>query len=187
MTPISMNPRTWMVAHPRRLAIESNRFDLRVHGETTRALPDRPLLEHGEDLLEHSCHFRLNHVRRCECADLQPRLAVVVVSIVLRNLSTSRTCHRVRTLLIFAFDAANFSRRSPDFHSSLRPGSFFLPRFGLIEFSHSSRSRMILCHRQTQPRTGSKTTSTLRALSGRYRVCADPIVPCCRCRVTRGG
>ena len=63
MVPISMNLHAWMVAHPRRLAIEANWFDLRVHRETTRALPDRSLLEHGEDLLEHRCHFRLNRVR----------------------------------------------------------------------------------------------------------------------------
>ena len=99
----------------------------------------------------------------------------------------SPTCHRVRMLLIFAFDAPTFWRRSPDFQSSLIPGIFFLPRFGLIEFSHSSRSRMILRHRHTPPRTESKATRTLRAPSGRCRVCADPIVPCCRCRVTRGG
>jgi len=46
-------------------------------------------------------------------------------------------------LLILAFDRAIFSRRSPDFHRSLKPG-FFLRRFELIEFSHSSRSRIIL-------------------------------------------
>ena len=123
-------------------------------------MPDRALLllEYAEYLLEHagyllellelSCRFGMNrvqsakdHVRRYECADLKSHLVVVVVSIVrLRNLSGPRTCHRVRMLLIFAVTAANFSRRSPDFHSSLRPGLFFLPRFGLIEFSHSSRS-----------------------------------------------
>ena len=72
-----------MVAHPGRLTIEANGFDLRVHCETTRALPYRPLLEHGEDLLEQRCRFRLSsvhspkdHVRRYECADLQSHLAV---------------------------------------------------------------------------------------------------------------
>ena len=149
-----MTLQAWMVAHPRRLTVEANWFDLRVHRETTRALPDRPLLEHGEYLLEHSCHFCLNHVRRCECADLQPHLAIGDGSqhdSSPKNSSTTRTCHRVRTPLIFAFDATNLTRRSPDFHSALRPGSFFCPRFGLIEFSQSSRSRMILRHRQTQP------------------------------------
>ena len=137
-----------------------------MHREATSALPDRPLLEHREYLLEESCRFRLSgvhspkdhvrfplsrvhsskyHVRRCECANLQSHLAVKVVSTVsIRNLSAPRTCHRVRMLLILAFNATIFSRRSPDFHSSLRPGSFFLPRLGLIEFSHSSRSPMIL-------------------------------------------
>ena len=153
-----------MVAHPCRLAIEARRFDLRVHRETTRSLADRalPLLEHAEYLLEHGgyllellelrCRFGMNrvqspkdHVRRYECADLKSHLVVVVVNKVrLRNLSAPRTCHRVRMLLIFAFTAANFSRKSPDFHSSLRPGLFFLPGFGLIEFSHSSRSRRTL-------------------------------------------
>ena len=83
MLPISMGLRAWMVAHPCCLAIEANGFDLRVHRETTRALADRPLLEHGEDLLEHSCHFRLSrvhspkdHVGRYKCADLQSHLAV---------------------------------------------------------------------------------------------------------------
>ena len=62
-----------------------------MHRETTRALPDLPLLEHGEHLLEHGRHFglsRKDHVRRHECADLQSCLAVMVVSTVhLRNLS----------------------------------------------------------------------------------------------------
>ena len=133
-------------------------------------------------------HSAKDHVRRCECADLQSHLTAVIVNAVrLCNLSAPPTCHRERILLIFAFDATTFLCRSPDLHSSLSPGIFFLPRFGLIEFSHSSRSRTILRHRQTWPRPESKTTRTLRAPSGRCRVCADPIVPCCRCRVTRGG
>ena len=152
-------------------------------------------MEHGEYLLEQSSCFRLSrahspedHVRRYECADLQPRLAVMVISTVrLRNPSADRTCHRARMLLIFTFDAANLSRRSPDFHNSLRPDRFFLPRFGWIEFSHSSRSRRILHHRQTQRQTGSKTVHTLRAPSSRCRVHAGPIVLCFRCKVTLGG
>ena len=72
-----------------------------------RPLPDQALLllEHGEYLLEHggyllellklSCCFGVNrvqspedHVRRCECADLQSHLAVMVVSkLRLRNLN----------------------------------------------------------------------------------------------------
>ena len=123
------------------------------------------MLEHGEHLLELSRHFGVNrvqsskdHIRRYECADLKSCLDVVVVvsTVRLRNLSEPRTCHRARTLPIFAFDATNFSRRSPDFHSSLRPGSFFLPRFGLIEFSHPSRSPRILRHRQTRQRMGAR-------------------------------
>ena len=157
-----------MITYPRRLAYEASRFDLRVHRETTSAFPDRPLLEHGDYLfylLEQSCRLRLSgvhspkdhvcfrlsrvhspkyQVRRCECADLQSHLAVVVSTVRFRNLSAPRTCHRVRTLLILAFNATIFSRRSPDFHISLSPGIFFFPRFGLIEFSHSSRSPMIL-------------------------------------------
>ena len=74
---------------------------------------------------------------------------MVVSTICPQNLRAPCTCHRVRTLLIFALDATIFSRRSPDFHSSLRPGSFFLPMFGCIEFSQSSRSSTILRHRQT--------------------------------------
>ena len=60
-------------------------------------------------------------------------------------------------LLILAFDATIFSRRSPDFHSSLILGSFFLPKSGLIELSHLSRSRIILfivrpvCKREAGP------------------------------------
>ena len=187
----------WMVTHPRRLAIEAIRFDLRVHRETTRALSDWPLLllENGEYLLEHRCRFRLSrvhsakdHVCRCESANLQSHLDVMVVSTFrLRKVGDPRTCHRVRIPPVFAFNATNFSRRSPDFHSSLRPDSFFFPRFGLIVFSHSSRSRKMLYHRQTHPRTGSRTTRTLRAPSSRCRVYAGLIVPCCRCRVTRGG
>ena len=125
-------------------------------------MADRTLLEHGEYLLKHggyllellglSSRFGVNrvqspknYVRRYECADLKSHLVVMVVSVVRpRNLSGPRTCHRVRMLLIFAFTVANFSRRSPDFHTSLRPGLFFLPRFGLVEFSHSSRSRRTL-------------------------------------------
>ena len=48
-----------------------------------RALPDLPLLEHGEYLLEHSCHLRLSgvhppkdQVRRYKCTDLQSHLTV---------------------------------------------------------------------------------------------------------------
>ena len=60
-----------------------------------RALPDRALLEHGEHLLELSCHFGLNrvqlpkdHVCRYECSDLKSHLVMVVVNKVrLRNLS----------------------------------------------------------------------------------------------------
>ena len=62
-----------------------------------------------------------------------------------RTLVSPRTCHRLRILLILAFAATIFSRRSPDFHSSLRLGSFFLPKSGLIVLSHLSRSRTILC------------------------------------------
>ena len=169
----------WMITHPRCLAIEASRFDLRVHRETTSALPDRPLLKHREYLLEESCRFRLSgvhlskdhvrfplsrvhsskyHVCRCKCANLQSHLVVKVVSPVsIRNLSAPRTCHRVRMLLILVFNATSFSRRSPDFHSSLRPGSLFLSRLGLIEFSHLSRSLMILrivrpvCEREARP------------------------------------
>ena len=145
--------------------------------------------------MEQSCRFCLSrvhspkdHVRRCECADLQSHLDVMVVSTVRPyDLSAPRTCHRARTPLIFAFNATNFSCRSPAFHNCLIPGSFFLPRSGLIEFSHASRPCRILRHRQTRPRPGSKTTHTLRAPSGQCRVYADPIVPCFRCRVTRGG
>ena len=154
-----------MITCPRRLAYEASRFDLRVHRETTSALPDWPLLEHGGYLLDQSCRLRLSgvhspkdhvyfrlsrvhspkyQVRRCECADLQSHLAVVVVSTVrFRNLHP-RTCHRVRTLLILAFNATSFSRRSPDFHNSIRPGNLLLPRLGLIEVSHSSKSPMTL-------------------------------------------
>ena len=90
----------------RRLAIEARRFDLRVHRDTTRPLPDRAflLLEYGEYLLEHggyllehggyllellklSCRFGVNrvqspkhYVRRYECTDLQSHLVVMVVS-----------------------------------------------------------------------------------------------------------
>jgi len=138
--------------YPRRLAIEPSRLDLRVHREGMCMLPDGPLLEHSEHLLEQSCRFSLSRVnspkgrcRRCECADLQSHLGVTMVSTVhLRNLNAPRTCHRARMLRILAFDAIIFSRRSPDFHSCLKPGSFFLPRFGLIAFNHSSISRMIL-------------------------------------------
>ena len=169
-----------MITHPRRLAIEASRFDLRVHRETTSALPDPPLLKHREYLLEESRRFRLSgvhspkdtvcvplsrvhsskyHVRRCECANLQSHLVVKVVSTVsIRNLSAPRTCHRVRMLLILLFNAASFCRRSPDFHNSLRPGTLFLSRLGLTEFSHSSRSLIILhivrpvCEREARPR-----------------------------------
>ena len=55
-----------MVTHPRRLAIEASRFDLRVDRETTRALSDRPLLENGEYLLEQSCRFRMSRVHSPE-------------------------------------------------------------------------------------------------------------------------
>ena len=165
-------------------------------------MPDRSLLEHGEYLLELSCHFGLSRihspkvpkdqVRRCQCAELKSHLAVMDGSqhdppLPKPGHHLVRTCHRVRTLLIFAFDATNFSRRSPDLHSALRPGSFFFPRFGLTEFSQSSRSRMILPHRQTRVRTESNTTRTPRAPSDQCQDCADPIVLCCCCRVTRAG
>ena len=113
------------------------------------------MLEYGDHLLEQSRSFSLSRVqslklpnggcRGCECTDLQTYLVVMAVSTVRRrNLTIVRTCHRRWMLLIFAFDATSFSRRSPDFHSSLKPGNFLLPRFGLIEFSQSSSSRMIL-------------------------------------------
>ena len=131
--------------------------------------------------MEQSCRFRLSrvhspedHVCRYECADLQSHLAVMVISKVrLRNLSGSppHTCHRARTPLIFAFDAVNFSRRSPAFHSSLTPGSFFfLPRFGLTEFSHSSRSHKILRQRvrpaqEREAKSNTYSASSFRSVS----------------------
>jgi len=73
----------YMVAYPRRLAIESSRLDLRVHRDSTGALPDGRLMEHGDDLLYQGCRFRLkDRRRRYECADLESRLAVTVVSTV---------------------------------------------------------------------------------------------------------
>jgi hypothetical protein len=78
-----------MVTHPCRLAIEAIWLDLRVHRERPSALPDGPLLEHGEYLLEKSCRFGLSRIhspkndsRRYECADLQSHLAVMMVSTV---------------------------------------------------------------------------------------------------------
>ena len=153
--------------------------------------PDRALLEHGEYLLERSRHFglsRKDHARRGKCAKLHSHLAVMVINTVqLRNLSAPLTCHRVRMLLIFAFDAANFSLRSPDFHTSLGPGSFFLPRFGLISLSQFSRSPRTLRHRQTHTQAGSKTTRTLQAPSGQCLVYVGLVVPFYRCRMSRGG
>ena len=62
MVVISIYIQAMMVIHPRSLAIEASRFDLRVHRETTRALADRPLLEHSEYMLEQNCRFRRNEV-----------------------------------------------------------------------------------------------------------------------------
>ena len=59
-------------------------------------------------------------------------------------------------LLTLAFAAASFSRRSPDFHSSFRLGSCFLPKSGLIELRHLLRSRnSVDC--QTRPQTAGRT------------------------------
>ena len=76
-----------MVTHPRRLAIEASGLDLGVHRESTSALPDGRLLEHGDDLLEQGRRFSLTRVqspedrrRRCECTDLQSCLAVMMIN-----------------------------------------------------------------------------------------------------------
>ena len=133
-------------------------------------MTDWPLLEHGEYLLEQGCRFRLSRVQSGKCADLQSDLGVTAISrVCLRTLGALCTCHRLRTLPIITFDATNFSRMSPDFHNSLRLGSFFFPRFGLIEFSQSSRSRMILWNGQIPAANGKDghaySASSLRSVS----------------------
>ena len=83
-----------MVTHPCRLTIESNGLDLGVHRESTSTLADGSmlLLEHGDDLMEKRCRFCLtgvlspkDHRCRCERADLQSRLPVIIISTVRRN------------------------------------------------------------------------------------------------------
>jgi hypothetical protein len=80
----SMNWQLRTRTHPRRLAIEPSRLDLRVHRESTRALSDGSLLEHRHHLMKHGYNFGLTAFlaikssnycrRRCERADLQSHL-----------------------------------------------------------------------------------------------------------------
>jgi hypothetical protein len=68
-----------MEPRPCRLAVKRSRFNLRVHQESTRTLPNRLVLEHRHHLVKQSHHFGLTTIdrrRRWERADLQTHLRI---------------------------------------------------------------------------------------------------------------